>query len=117
MYPAVCSLAGLVAGMFGVGGGIVKVALLSQLRLGSASCYVCYRGRADWSHACKCTNACCCPFPGSSHAVLIRNDGFDTDCPLLYCHRKEDRTHHAGAGRGPVCVEQICSATPVRRAP
>lgn len=34
MYPAVCSLAGLVAGMFGVGGGIVKVALLSQLRLG-----------------------------------------------------------------------------------
>lgn len=25
LYPAVCSLAGLVAGMFGVGGGIVKV--------------------------------------------------------------------------------------------
>ena len=24
-YPAVCSIAGLVAGMFGVGGGIVKV--------------------------------------------------------------------------------------------
>lgn len=25
LYPAICSLAGLVAGMFGVGGGIVKV--------------------------------------------------------------------------------------------
>ena len=25
VYPTVCSLAGLVAGMFGVGGGIVKV--------------------------------------------------------------------------------------------
>ena len=25
VYPAVCSLAGLIAGMFGVGGGIVKV--------------------------------------------------------------------------------------------
>ncbi len=25
VYPAICSLAGLVAGMFGVGGGIVKV--------------------------------------------------------------------------------------------
>ena len=27
MYPAICSLAGLVAGMFGVGGGIVKVSV------------------------------------------------------------------------------------------
>ena len=27
IYPAICSLAGLVAGMFGVGGGIVKVTL------------------------------------------------------------------------------------------
>lgn len=25
LYPAICSIAGLVAGMFGVGGGIVKV--------------------------------------------------------------------------------------------
>lgn len=25
IYPAICSLAGLIAGMFGVGGGIVKV--------------------------------------------------------------------------------------------
>ena len=25
MYPAICSLAGLVAGAFGVGGGVVKV--------------------------------------------------------------------------------------------
>lgn len=25
IYPAICSLAGLVAGMFGVGGGIIKV--------------------------------------------------------------------------------------------
>lgn len=26
-YPAICSVAGLVAGMFGVGGGIVKISL------------------------------------------------------------------------------------------
>ncbi len=25
LYPAICSVAGLVAGMFGVGGGIVKI--------------------------------------------------------------------------------------------
>ena len=28
LYPALCSLAGLVAGMFGVGGGIVKVSMM-----------------------------------------------------------------------------------------
>ena len=28
VYPTVCSLAGLVAGMFGVGGGIVKVSCM-----------------------------------------------------------------------------------------
>ena len=30
VYPAVSSLAGLVAGMFGVGGGIVKVVLTAK---------------------------------------------------------------------------------------
>ena len=41
VYPAVCSLAGLVAGMFGVGGGIVKVFLLPPLHHGRASCCDC----------------------------------------------------------------------------
>ena len=30
-YPAICSLAGLIAGMFGVGGGIVKGPLMLEL--------------------------------------------------------------------------------------
>jgi uncharacterized membrane protein YfcA len=30
-YPAVCSIAGLIAGMFGVGGGIVKGPLMLEL--------------------------------------------------------------------------------------
>ena len=32
VYPATCSLAGLVAGMFGVGGGIVKVPTVADLQ-------------------------------------------------------------------------------------
>jgi len=30
-YPAICSMAGLIAGMFGVGGGIVKGPLMLEL--------------------------------------------------------------------------------------
>ena len=35
MYPAICSLAGLVAGAFGVGGGVVKVCGSKPLAVGS----------------------------------------------------------------------------------
>lgn len=31
MYPSICSVAGLVAGLFGVGGGIVKGPLMLEL--------------------------------------------------------------------------------------
>ena len=38
-YPAICSLAGVVAGMFGVGGGIVKISpLCTLLRCSLLSC-------------------------------------------------------------------------------
>lgn len=41
VYPALCSIAGLVAGMFGVGGGIVKMR--------SYVCFPCF-------HAAGCTS-------------------------------------------------------------
>lgn len=49
LYPALCTFAGLCAGVFGVGGGIVKVTIPHILDVPA---------RSQWSWPVK---ACCCP--------------------------------------------------------
>ena len=68
VYPAVSSLAGLVAGMFGVGGGIVKVwdTLLLPLTLIDACGWHVW-GRLRVSS--RDGTQCCCPKPFLVHAA------------------------------------------------